>query len=196
MDAPPIQYARTEDGVNIAYWTLGEGPPLIYVPNPSASHAEMLWEIPASRAWFERLSAGRRVIYLDPRGTGLSDGAPSDYSVAGFARDIEAVAAASGTRRFALWGDSYAAAPAISTAVNESLSVERLILWHGSLDLAFQSEVATLADRSWDVIVDLVIPGLIAAGGDAELTAALQEMHRQSISQDSLSAWITARLAA
>ena len=25
MDAPPIQYARTEDGVNSAYWTLGEG---------------------------------------------------------------------------------------------------------------------------------------------------------------------------
>ena len=24
MDAPPIQYARTDDGVNIAYWTLGE----------------------------------------------------------------------------------------------------------------------------------------------------------------------------
>lgn len=25
MDAPPIQYARTEDGVNIAYWALGAG---------------------------------------------------------------------------------------------------------------------------------------------------------------------------
>ena len=24
MDAPSIQYARTEDGVNIAYWTLGD----------------------------------------------------------------------------------------------------------------------------------------------------------------------------
>jgi len=23
MDAPPIQYARAEDGVNIAYWTQG-----------------------------------------------------------------------------------------------------------------------------------------------------------------------------
>jgi hypothetical protein len=25
MDAPPIQYTRTSDGVNIAYWTPGEG---------------------------------------------------------------------------------------------------------------------------------------------------------------------------
>ena len=27
MDAPPIQYAKTTDGVKIAFWTLGEGPP-------------------------------------------------------------------------------------------------------------------------------------------------------------------------
>ena len=34
MDAPPIQYARTEDGVNIAYRTVGErtNPALIIVP--------------------------------------------------------------------------------------------------------------------------------------------------------------------
>ena len=30
MDAPPIQYARTDDGVDIGYWTLGEGPPLFH----------------------------------------------------------------------------------------------------------------------------------------------------------------------
>jgi hypothetical protein len=29
MDEPPIQYARTEDWVNIAYSTLGEGSPLV-----------------------------------------------------------------------------------------------------------------------------------------------------------------------
>ena len=30
MDAPPIQYARTEGGVNIAYWTLGESGPSLF----------------------------------------------------------------------------------------------------------------------------------------------------------------------
>ena len=29
MDAPPIQYARTDDGVNIAYSAMGNGPPLV-----------------------------------------------------------------------------------------------------------------------------------------------------------------------
>ncbi len=27
MDAPPIQYARTEDGVKIAYWMVGPANP-------------------------------------------------------------------------------------------------------------------------------------------------------------------------
>lgn len=31
MDCPPIQYCRTVDGVNIAYWTLGEGPTVAIV---------------------------------------------------------------------------------------------------------------------------------------------------------------------
>ncbi len=29
MDAPPIQDARTEDGVNIAWWGMGTGYPLL-----------------------------------------------------------------------------------------------------------------------------------------------------------------------
>ena len=30
---PRIQYAQTEDGVSIAYWTLGEGAPLVWIAN-------------------------------------------------------------------------------------------------------------------------------------------------------------------
>ncbi len=29
-----IQYAKTKDGVSIAYWTLGEGMPFVQVPGP------------------------------------------------------------------------------------------------------------------------------------------------------------------
>ena len=31
MDAPPIQYAKTSDGVNIAYTTAGGGPPVVWI---------------------------------------------------------------------------------------------------------------------------------------------------------------------
>jgi hypothetical protein len=29
---PRIQYAKTTDGVSIAFWTLGEGKPLLHMP--------------------------------------------------------------------------------------------------------------------------------------------------------------------
>ena len=40
-----IQYAKTTDGVSIAYWTLGEGTPLVVVPPPPVSHAQPAWEM-------------------------------------------------------------------------------------------------------------------------------------------------------
>ncbi len=32
---PRIQYCKTSDGVNIAFWTLGEGKAFVHVPLPS-----------------------------------------------------------------------------------------------------------------------------------------------------------------
>jgi hypothetical protein len=32
MSAPPIQFARTRDGVNIAYVDAGEGYPVVFAP--------------------------------------------------------------------------------------------------------------------------------------------------------------------
>ena len=36
-----IQYAKTADGVSIAFWTLGEGMPLVNMPTVSFSHIQM-----------------------------------------------------------------------------------------------------------------------------------------------------------
>lgn len=40
MDAPPIQYARTADGVNVAYWTVGSGAPVVWVNDSVYGHGE------------------------------------------------------------------------------------------------------------------------------------------------------------
>ena len=42
---PRIQYAKTEDGVNIAYAIQGEGPPLVVLPIPPMAHAQRVWGI-------------------------------------------------------------------------------------------------------------------------------------------------------
>lgn len=39
MSQPEVRYVQTEDGINIAYWTMGEGgTPLIIGPPLAASH--------------------------------------------------------------------------------------------------------------------------------------------------------------
>ena len=43
MDAPQIQYATTEDGVSIAYWTSGEGMPLAVLPSSPNSSTRAFW---------------------------------------------------------------------------------------------------------------------------------------------------------
>ncbi len=35
---PRIQYAKTKDGVSIAYWTLGEGMPVMHMRMTDNSH--------------------------------------------------------------------------------------------------------------------------------------------------------------
>jgi len=62
---PRIQYARTEDGVSIAFWTLGEGPPLVQMPNFPLSHTQLDWQSgrasssPIWGTWCRRASRSR-----------------------------------------------------------------------------------------------------------------------------------------
>jgi class 3 adenylate cyclase len=70
---PQIQYAKTEDGVSIAFWTLGEGMPIVYMPPLTLSHVQAEWQWPVFRQWCERLAQERRVIRYDGRGCGLTD---------------------------------------------------------------------------------------------------------------------------
>ena len=73
MDAPPIQYCRTEDGVNIAYWALGDGPPLVILQPMGLSHLQVEWRVPEIAGSFERLAQRCQVIRFDFRNCGLSD---------------------------------------------------------------------------------------------------------------------------
>ena len=90
MDAPPIQYCRTDDGVSIAWWSVGAGPPLLYLPQFGLHHAARAWEVPAFNAFIERITQHRRVVSYDYRGTGLSDRAAVDVSIEARLADVDA----------------------------------------------------------------------------------------------------------
>ena len=76
MDHPRTQYAKTDDGVDIAYQVVGDGPlDLAYVTG--WSHLEFRWEHPKVAHFFERLASFSRLIVFDRRGIGESDALPS-----------------------------------------------------------------------------------------------------------------------
>jgi len=76
MVMPETRYARTADGVSIAYAVVGEGPrDLVAVPG-WVSHLEAGWEEPTLAQFYERLATFSRLILFDKRGTGLSDRVP------------------------------------------------------------------------------------------------------------------------
>jgi len=121
-----VQYAKTSDGVNIAYYAIGRGDPLVYIA--PGSHLEREWQYPEQRAWLERLATSRRLVRFDHRVTGLSD-QDVEYSPEAAVRDIEAVARRERLNRFALFGQLYSASFAIIYACEHPETVSHLILW-------------------------------------------------------------------
>ena len=71
MDAPPVQYARTEDGVSIAYAVHGSGPTLFYLSG--FSHLDRYWAVPEFARWMELLGSVLSFIRYAPRVFGLSE---------------------------------------------------------------------------------------------------------------------------
>jgi class 3 adenylate cyclase/pimeloyl-ACP methyl ester carboxylesterase len=134
---PPIHFARTPDGVTIAYATSGSGPPLLLVPG-WISHLELDLENPEYSSFVQALSHGgrRRLIRLDFRGTGLSDREVSDTSVQARARDIDVVVESLsdlfGPEGVAIFAWSMGGPAAIAYAAAHPERVSHLIL-HGTL---------------------------------------------------------------
>src|SRR6266542_2679118 len=78
---PRIQYAKTSDGVSIAYWAIGSGEPYVITYSPGTGHAQLEWEIPEAKAAYLRLAERRTVVRLDWRNNGLSTRGVRDLSL-------------------------------------------------------------------------------------------------------------------
>jgi class 3 adenylate cyclase len=105
---PEVRYAKTVDGVHIAYQVVGQGAiDLVYAP-AFVSHLEVFWEEPLMARWLSRLARFSRLIVFDKRGTGLSDRVAENAVPTLEERmdDIRAVLDAAGSRRAALFGAS------------------------------------------------------------------------------------------
>ncbi len=126
---PQIRYARTSDGVNIAFMDLGEGTPLVFVTNVWGDAHLYASGSPFSRAMTDPLvAAGFRCIGYDSRGTGSSDRDAVDFSLEASLRDLEAVVQSLDLGGFDLIGRAHGGPTAIAYTVQHPERVSHLIL--------------------------------------------------------------------
>jgi len=189
---PRVQYATTADGVSIAFWTLGEGTPVVHMPG-AFTHIQLEWQIPEMRRWYERLAQGRKLVRYDVRGSGLSDRKVADLSLDARVLDLEAVVDRLGLERFALFGPLHSGPVAIAYAVRRPERVSHLILWGAYAQASewFASPrvqaVRALMDKDWETYTETAAHALLgwSEGEPAQRFAALI---RESVTPESLRA--------
>ncbi len=99
MNPPETMYAKTIDGVHIAYQVFGEGPIDLVLTLGQISNVDLAWDTSEMASFLGRLASFSRVIYFDSRGNGCSD---RDLDVASFEAgmdDVRAVMDAAGSER-------------------------------------------------------------------------------------------------
>jgi pimeloyl-ACP methyl ester carboxylesterase/DNA-binding CsgD family transcriptional regulator len=129
---PTVRYARCDDGVSIAYTSVGEGGLTILLVSPVISQVEVAWEEPALEQFWSRLAAFARVVMFDRRGTGLSDRpAVQEPSLDAAALDIKAVLDSCETPRAVLFGVTLGCPIAVHFAATHPDRADALILAGG-----------------------------------------------------------------
>lgn len=127
----PIRYARTSDGISLAWTRSGRGPPLARASN-WLTHLEYDWESPVWQHWTRFLSQEFSYLRYDERGCGMTDRKVGELSLERWVADLETVIDAAGIDdRIILFGVSQGAAVAIAYAVRHPERVECLVLYGG-----------------------------------------------------------------
>jgi len=137
IGAPPaaareqeIKFCIAPDGTQIAFATVGSGPPLVKAPN-WLSHLEFEWESPIWRHLMDELARDHMLVRFDQRANGLSDWDVEDVSFDAFVSDLETVVDTLGLERFPLLGVSQGCAISIAYAVRHPERVTHLVLYGG-----------------------------------------------------------------
>jgi pimeloyl-ACP methyl ester carboxylesterase len=126
VDVPDVRYARSGD-VSIAYQVVGEGPPdLVFLM--FFSNLYTLWRFPRFAEFGRALASERRVVFINPRGAGLSD-SPRGFTIESRVDDIRAVIDDLGLERQPLIGIGEAAATSAVFAASYPDRVYRLVLY-------------------------------------------------------------------
>jgi pimeloyl-ACP methyl ester carboxylesterase/DNA-binding CsgD family transcriptional regulator len=190
-----IRFARSADGVGIAYAVHGSGPPLL-IDACWLSHLQFDWQSPVWRHFLVELGRIATVIRYDERGHGLSDRGVTDHSLEARVADLEAVAADAGFERFALLAMAQGGPVAIEYAARHPERLTRLIFYGsyaGALvgasaeRLELQSAFEALIRVGWARPTSefrRVFSSMMIPGGTEEQMCWLDDLQRMAVDAD------------
>lgn len=143
VSIPEFRFAKTSDGVRIAYQRFGSGSPTIVV-GEVFNHLAVRWEFPLFRRAFEFLGEHLDVVLYDQRGCGMSDRAEGAMSVQDRLEDIYAILDSEGMDQVNVIGQGDGAIVAIAFAAAEPQRVDKLVVSNGRAD-------ASTDPRAWEL---------------------------------------------
>ena len=160
MDRPRTQYVTVGEA-DVAYQVMGNGPLDLLFCYGLGNHIELVWELLGMSDFLARMSSFSRLIFFDRRGTGASDGVPTQAipTWEQLTEDISAVLQAVGSERAALMATLEVGPIAILYAAMHPEVVTSLVLLNASARFIVDDDYPI--GVSPDFIETLV--GLIAA---------------------------------
>ena len=177
MEGPAIQYARTPDGIQLAYAVAGDGEQVVNLPF-HFNHVARRW---SGSLWFRGVAEHFRTVHYDSRGQGLSTrGLSGEVTARDYRTDLETVLDAVGFERFALMGYGGFGHVAARYAADHPERVTALILICSAESFEAWSPAAHLgiAEENWDLFLDLQ-----TSKAPPDIAAGVRDFIRVAISQ-------------
>lgn len=152
------RYAKTPDGVYLAYQTVGEGSIDIVWQFEWCGNVDAIWDHRPYGEWLTRLASFSRVILHDRRGTGASSRNVDPPNLETRVADLTVVLDAVGTDRVVLGGALEAGAPNVLFAASVPERVLSLFWWYPAprttlaLDYPFGAPESLLGAATQDIV--------------------------------------------
>jgi class 3 adenylate cyclase len=152
---PETRYAKTPDGVYIAYQVVGEGPPDVAWQFDFTGNVDLAWEEPGFESWLRGLASLSRLILHDRRGTGLSSRNVSPADLETQVADLRFILDTVGSERPVLASIFQGGAVNALFAASDPERVHSIVwlgptarsLWSPDYPWGARPEYAELADR-------------------------------------------------
>ena len=181
-----MQYAKTTDGVKIAYGVAGSGPVLVRVPSIPFTNCQAEWA--QDSGFYHGLADRFTVVTFDPRGCGLSDSSVEDLSMEARILDLEAVLGRVKAETFALHSVGWSGPMCIRYTVEHPDRVTHLILDDANARTeAFMAlpqirALDQLSGGEWDTFLEFLVFTTYGLGRDQ--AAPYVAYLRSCVSQD------------